>query len=383
MPGAVDDLTALALAAGDGDRVALGGVRAASQAEVWRLCAHLTDRDAADDVTQDAYIAGARLAAIVPGRLVGSHVAAVDRPSGVRRPRPQGAAPPTAARRAARPSAVRRSPQRSTASSSSTCSLSTLDPRPPHRLRPHAAPRTRVPGRGRRRRRPRRHDPFARCARPRPTRRPVERLVGRECRCARAAASGPRRPGVRAGDSGKNAACHDCDRFPGPRRRRRCGAMYDFLFGPDRDPVAEPGTASGTPGDWWTVFALCPRCSTTRSRASSCTAAPSGVLDPEAARARPVPRRMGERQPVRVLAALQGDALARDSPRSRSQAIPFWRGRVVLVADRAGRARVHRLPRATTADAYPTGLRRARAPSSATRRSSISRTSPRCTTCTR
>src|SRR6478735_715752 len=34
--------------------------------------------------------------------------------------------------------------------------------------------------------------------------------------------------------------------------------MYDKLFGPDRDPVAEPGTATGTPGDWWTVFALVP-----------------------------------------------------------------------------------------------------------------------------
>ena len=33
--------------------------------------------------------------------------------------------------------------------------------------------------------------------------------------------------------------------------------MYQFLFG-DRDPVAEPGTATGTPGDWWTVFALVP-----------------------------------------------------------------------------------------------------------------------------
>jgi alkylhydroperoxidase family enzyme len=33
---------------------------------------------------------------------------------------------------------------------------------------------------------------------------------------------------------------------------------YDLLFGPDRDPVADPGTATGTPGDWWTVFALCP-----------------------------------------------------------------------------------------------------------------------------
>jgi len=34
--------------------------------------------------------------------------------------------------------------------------------------------------------------------------------------------------------------------------------MYDLLFGPGRDPVDEPGTATGTPGDWWTVFALVP-----------------------------------------------------------------------------------------------------------------------------
>ncbi len=33
--------------------------------------------------------------------------------------------------------------------------------------------------------------------------------------------------------------------------------MYDYLFD-DRDPVAEPGTATGSPGDWWTVFALVP-----------------------------------------------------------------------------------------------------------------------------
>ncbi|MDB5483398.1 MAG: carboxymuconolactone decarboxylase family protein [Caulobacteraceae bacterium] len=33
--------------------------------------------------------------------------------------------------------------------------------------------------------------------------------------------------------------------------------MYELLFG-ERDPVAEPGTATGTPGDWWTVFALAP-----------------------------------------------------------------------------------------------------------------------------
>lgn len=34
-------------------------------------------------------------------------------------------------------------------------------------------------------------------------------------------------------------------------------ATYERIFG-DRDPVAEPGTATGTPGNWWTVFALVP-----------------------------------------------------------------------------------------------------------------------------
>lgn len=32
---------------------------------------------------------------------------------------------------------------------------------------------------------------------------------------------------------------------------------YEALFG-GRDPVAEPGTATGTPGNWWTVAALVP-----------------------------------------------------------------------------------------------------------------------------
>ena len=33
--------------------------------------------------------------------------------------------------------------------------------------------------------------------------------------------------------------------------------IFQFIFG-DRDPVDEPGTDTGTPGDWWTVFALVP-----------------------------------------------------------------------------------------------------------------------------
>jgi len=34
--------------------------------------------------------------------------------------------------------------------------------------------------------------------------------------------------------------------------------FYDRLFGPDRDPAVDHGTATGSPGDWWTVFALSP-----------------------------------------------------------------------------------------------------------------------------
>jgi len=33
--------------------------------------------------------------------------------------------------------------------------------------------------------------------------------------------------------------------------------IYGTLFG-ERDPVKEPGTATGTPGNWWTVFAVVP-----------------------------------------------------------------------------------------------------------------------------
>ncbi|MCU1502262.1 MAG: hypothetical protein JWM12_1616, partial [Ilumatobacteraceae bacterium] len=55
--------------------------------------------------------------------------------------------------------------------------------------------------------------------------------------------------------------------------------MYDRLFG-DRDPVAEPGTASGTPGDWWTVFALVPDVLRHAVRGFALYGAPNRVLDP-------------------------------------------------------------------------------------------------------
>ena len=34
-------------------------------------------------------------------------------------------------------------------------------------------------------------------------------------------------------------------------------AVFKLLF-EDRDPIAEPGTATGTPGNWWTVFNIVP-----------------------------------------------------------------------------------------------------------------------------
>jgi RNA polymerase sigma-70 factor (ECF subfamily) len=52
----VDELTALAIAARDGDRFALGAFVRQSQADVWRYCAHLAGRAHADDLTQDAFV---------------------------------------------------------------------------------------------------------------------------------------------------------------------------------------------------------------------------------------------------------------------------------------------------------------------------------------
>ncbi len=50
-----DALTELTLRAAGGDRAALSDVVRATQADVWRLCAHLVDPEAADDLTQEVY----------------------------------------------------------------------------------------------------------------------------------------------------------------------------------------------------------------------------------------------------------------------------------------------------------------------------------------
>jgi RNA polymerase sigma-70 factor (ECF subfamily) len=52
----LDEITRLALLTRDGDRSAAGDFVRATQADVWRQCAHLGNRDQADDLTQETYL---------------------------------------------------------------------------------------------------------------------------------------------------------------------------------------------------------------------------------------------------------------------------------------------------------------------------------------
>jgi RNA polymerase sigma-70 factor (ECF subfamily) len=52
----MDRLTGLLVQARDGDRIALGAAIRLSQAEVWRLAAHLVGPGEADDITQDVFL---------------------------------------------------------------------------------------------------------------------------------------------------------------------------------------------------------------------------------------------------------------------------------------------------------------------------------------
>ena len=54
---------------------------------------------------------------------------------------------------------------------------------------------------------------------------------------------------------------------------------YDLLFG-DRDPVAQPGTSTGTTGDWWTTFALVPDILEHCNRGFALYRNPARKLDP-------------------------------------------------------------------------------------------------------
>ena len=56
--------------------------------------------------------------------------------------------------------------------------------------------------------------------------------------------------------------------------------LYKMLFG-ERDPVKSPGTATGTPGNWWTVFALVPDCFDHAVAGFGLDRSPNRKLDPK------------------------------------------------------------------------------------------------------
>ena len=57
-------------------------------------------------------------------------------------------------------------------------------------------------------------------------------------------------------------------------------AIYDMLFG-SRCPVAEPGTATGSPGNWWTVFAGVPDCFDHAVQGFAFYRSPNRKIDPK------------------------------------------------------------------------------------------------------
>lgn len=57
-------------------------------------------------------------------------------------------------------------------------------------------------------------------------------------------------------------------------------AIYKEFFG-ERDPVSEPGTATGTPGDYWTTFALVPDLMVQAKDSLLGMLRPGRVLDPQ------------------------------------------------------------------------------------------------------
>jgi len=56
--------------------------------------------------------------------------------------------------------------------------------------------------------------------------------------------------------------------------------IYRQFFG-ERDPVAEPGTATGTPGDYWTTFALVPDLLVMARNSLMALLQPGRKLDPQ------------------------------------------------------------------------------------------------------
>ena len=99
--------------------------------------------------------------------------------------------------------------------------------------------------------------------------------------------------------------------------------MYDFLFGEGRDPVADPGTETGTPGDWWTVFALVPDVLDHAVKGFGLYRSPKRLLDP-------VLRELGQtragwaRQSQFVYSQHCKSLRALGVPEEKIEAVPGW-----------------------------------------------------------
>jgi len=98
--------------------------------------------------------------------------------------------------------------------------------------------------------------------------------------------------------------------------------VYDMLFG-DRDPVDQPGTATGTPGDWWTVFALVPEVFEHSVRGFALYRNPARLLDPKL-------RELGQtrvgwaRQSLFVFSQHCKSCRSVGIPEDKIEAIPHW-----------------------------------------------------------
>jgi alkylhydroperoxidase family enzyme len=56
--------------------------------------------------------------------------------------------------------------------------------------------------------------------------------------------------------------------------------IFTLLFA-DRDPIAEPGTATGTPGNWWTVFNIVPDAFTHTTEGFQFYRSPKRLISPQ------------------------------------------------------------------------------------------------------
>jgi alkylhydroperoxidase family enzyme len=98
--------------------------------------------------------------------------------------------------------------------------------------------------------------------------------------------------------------------------------IFDALFG-DRDPVQEPGTATGTPGNWWTVFNLVPDAFVHTTEGFRFYRSPERKLDPKL-------RELGQTRAGFVVGSQfvfsQHCKAARDVGLSEAQieAVPHW-----------------------------------------------------------